>query len=56
MFVAPGWLQRGADSATAAHLPKNQPKVRKFAAKKTQAPSRSAEWTSKVWNYDQLRR
>jgi hypothetical protein len=53
-FMAAGWRQHGADSAVAARLPKNAPKPRGLAIKKTQPAHCDAEQTSKVWNYDRF--
>jgi hypothetical protein len=47
--MAAKWQQGGADSATVADLPKNQPGSRNVAAKKPQPASRNAEQRSKLW-------
>jgi hypothetical protein len=47
--MAAKWQQGGADSATVADLPKNQPGKPRVAAKKPQPGCRDAERPSKLW-------
>jgi hypothetical protein len=46
----------GADSATVADLPKNQPKTATHAAERSQPAGRNAGQVSKLWNYGEFRR
>jgi hypothetical protein len=47
---------RGVATAPSRRLPEKKPEIEKYAAKKTQEPSRIAGQASKFWNYGRFRR